>query len=360
MQYTSLDAAGHYLAISGRFGLAFYSVPDRKWKLFGNEAQERDFVVVGGMLWWRKYLVVAIYDLAKDVDEIRFYNRDAKLDTRSAMAKRLPSQILSLSMDGEKILAFCADCTLAVFQIDVEAIQSGDTGDANNVGTFLPSFFRSKARINLILAVGVTLPFNAQIMLLFYYLICFVLSLDPLTCLQTIDITALCVHPACVISVYLTTLKPCSPGQHSVVINVSGRLMILHHEFLVQGNKERGNNAPQYITPTVLASCVEMVWLPRKHSTRENAPTYNPYLSEALWLYCGQEMRVWLPLKDKEQQSSIHTFISNRIMLGFPVVGIYPLSMCFIYTLLLQELFITYFELFFMAAVESFESTLNY
>ena len=51
---------------------------------------------------------------------------------------------------------------------------------------------------------------------------------------------------------------------------------------------------------------------------------HNLYLSEALWLYCGQEMRVWLPLREKSQ-SSVHTFISNRIMLGFPV-SIYPLS----------------------------------
>lgn len=171
--------------------------------------------------------------------------------------------------------------------------------------------------------------------------------LDPCECLQTIDISALCVHPACVISVYLTTLRTSftstADQQHSVVINISGRLMILHHEFLVQENHQ--GNVPQYITPTVLASGVEMIWLPRvcgpaamgaqhnqQSSTnsdllgRDGHPHYNhnPYLSEALWLYCGQEMRVWLPLREKSQ-SSVHTFISSRIMLGFPV-SIYPLS----------------------------------
>lgn len=103
--------------------------------------------------------------------------------------------------------------------------------------------------------------------------------------------------------------------------------MILHHEFLVQENNSLGN-APQYITPTVLASCVEMVWLPRALQVAVPAGNHNPYLSEALWLYCGQEMRVWLPLREKSQ-SSVHTFISNRIMLGFPV-SIYPLSKNFI------------------------------
>lgn len=149
---------------------------------------------------------------------------------------------------------------------------------------------------------------------------------------------------------YLTTLRTSftsnAEQQHSVIINISGRLMILHHEFLVQENHQ--GNVPQYITPTVLASCVEMIWLPRvcgpsnANSQQTSSSSFNsdlvtrdslshqhhynhnPYLSEALWLYCGQEMRVWLPLREKSQ-SSVHTFISSRIMLGFPV-SIYPLS----------------------------------
>lgn len=176
--------------------------------------------------------------------------------------------------------------------------------------------------------------------------------------MQTIDISALCVHPACVISIYLTTLKtsftsPLATQQHSVVINVSGRLMILHHEFLVQENSQ--GNAPQYITPTVLASCVEMIWLPRACSSTNDQETqcssfhnHNPYLSEALWLYCGQEMRVWLPLKEKSQ-SSVHTFISNRIMLGFPI-SIYPLSKA-IYLNLVTYLKLFIFNCFLIAAI---------
>jgi hypothetical protein len=116
-QYTAMDPEGLHVAVSGRYGLAHYSIADRKWKLFGNEAQERDFVVVGGMMWWRNYLVVAVYDIAQDRDELRFYPRDSKLDNRFAHVKQLPSQILLLSLDRDKLLVFAADSTLAIFQL---------------------------------------------------------------------------------------------------------------------------------------------------------------------------------------------------------------------------------------------------
>ena len=112
-----MDPDGLNIAISGRYGLAHYSVIERKWKLFGNEAQEHDFVVVGGMMWWDSFLVVAVYDIAQDRDELRFYPRDSKLDNRFALVKRLPSQILLLSLDRDKLLTFAADSTLAIFQL---------------------------------------------------------------------------------------------------------------------------------------------------------------------------------------------------------------------------------------------------
>lgn len=112
-----MDSEGLHVAVSGRYGLAHYSIVERKWKLFGNEAQERDFVVVGGMMWWGAYLVVAVYDIAQDRDELRFYPRDSKLDNRFAHVKRLPSQIILLNLDRDKLLVFATDATLAIFQL---------------------------------------------------------------------------------------------------------------------------------------------------------------------------------------------------------------------------------------------------
>ena len=50
MQFTSLDSDCQYLAVAGRTGLAHYSVLQRKWRLFGNETQEKDFIVTGGLV----------------------------------------------------------------------------------------------------------------------------------------------------------------------------------------------------------------------------------------------------------------------------------------------------------------------
>lgn len=79
---------------------------------------------------------------------------------------------------------------------------------------------------------------------------------------QAVDISALCVHPACIVSVTLSSLRTESGrGQHanyeSMVLNVSGRLLMVQRE---------SRNGDQYTCsmPTVLASCVENVWVPGK------------------------------------------------------------------------------------------------
>lgn len=57
-QYSAIDEAGVNVCVAGRAGLAHYNCVSRRWKLFGNEAQEKDFVVTGGMLWWRDCIVI--------------------------------------------------------------------------------------------------------------------------------------------------------------------------------------------------------------------------------------------------------------------------------------------------------------
>ncbi|CAB4066315.1 RIC1 [Lepeophtheirus salmonis] len=45
IRYTALDDECEYLAVAGRTGIAHYSLIQRKWRLFGNETQEKDFIV---------------------------------------------------------------------------------------------------------------------------------------------------------------------------------------------------------------------------------------------------------------------------------------------------------------------------
>ena len=55
-----------------------------------------------------------------------------------------------------------------------------------------------------------------------------------LTRTQTIDIGGLCVHPACVVSATLTTIRAETAGSHphpeSLLLNVSGRLLMVQRE----------------------------------------------------------------------------------------------------------------------------------
>lgn len=55
-----------------------------------------------------------------------------------------------------------------------------------------------------------------------------------LTRLQTVDISGLCVHPACVVSATLTTIRAETAGSHphpeSLLLNVSGRLLMVQRE----------------------------------------------------------------------------------------------------------------------------------
>ena len=58
-----MDDTSEYLAVAGRTGFAHYSVSTRKWRLFGNETQEKDFIVTGGILWWQENIIMGCYNL---------------------------------------------------------------------------------------------------------------------------------------------------------------------------------------------------------------------------------------------------------------------------------------------------------
>ncbi|KOX77542.1 Protein RIC1 like protein [Melipona quadrifasciata] len=92
-KYTAIDNEGMSIAVAGRTGLAHYSLPSRKWKLFGNETQERDFIVTGGLLWHRGFLIASSYSLLDDKDEVRMYPRDTRLDNNYVRTVRMPSQV---------------------------------------------------------------------------------------------------------------------------------------------------------------------------------------------------------------------------------------------------------------------------
>ena len=98
IRFSAIDFTGNNIAVAGRTGMALYSLVTRKWKLFGNETQEKDFVVTGALLWWNDFIILGSYSLIDLSDEIRIYPRDAKLDNRYAKIIKISSPVMLMNI----------------------------------------------------------------------------------------------------------------------------------------------------------------------------------------------------------------------------------------------------------------------
>lgn len=273
IRYSAIDESGNNIAVAGRTGMALYSLQTRKWKLFGNETQEKDFVVSGAILWWNNFVILGSYSLLDHSDEIRMYPKDSKLDNRFASIIKISSPVMLMNIYKNQLIMFTSDGYVTIYAI---AQHQMDT-------------------VNLIK-------------------------------FKVYDIKNLCVHPACVVSVSLANLNMTSapptksppPNQSSdtLLLNVSGKIFMLHYENMGAEN--------QQLASTCLASSVECMWV---------ANSSKIHLKDSLWLFCGNNgMRVWLPVfprpGENGSRSLRHTFMSKRIMLTFNL-KIYPLVILF-------------------------------
>ena len=110
-----MDDNSEHIAVAGRTGFAHYSVALRKWRLFGNETQEKDFIVTGGILWWHDQIVIGCYNLAALYDEIRIYPRMEKLDNSFAKTLKVEAQVLLINLLNNQLVVFCADNIISIY-----------------------------------------------------------------------------------------------------------------------------------------------------------------------------------------------------------------------------------------------------
>ena len=271
IRYSAIDSSGNNIAIAGRTGMALYSLVTRKWKLFGNETQEKDFVVSGAILWWNNFVILGSYSLVDHSDEIRMYPKDSKLDNRFASIMKINSPVMLMNLYKNQLIMFTSDGYVTIFSIAQHSMD----------------------QVNLIK-------------------------------LKVYDIKNLCVHPACVVSVSLANLKNEAvqkfPENHhhsdTLLLNVSGKIFMLQYENIGAEN--------QQLASTCLASSVECIWVSNSSKI---------HLKDSLWLFCGNHgMRVWLPVFPRPGENGSrtlrHTFMSKRIMLTFSL-KIYPLVILF-------------------------------
>ncbi|KAK3740876.1 hypothetical protein RRG08_011338 [Elysia crispata] len=283
IRYASVDRAGQCVAVAGKTGFAHYALFSRKWKLFGNETQERDMVVSGGITWWKDFVCLACFNIQGQRDEIRCYPRTAKLDNTFAKVLQVQSQVLLLNTFRDMLITFCADSHVAMFSLERKNVQSN------------PSV--------------------------------------QITKVQEISLTSFIPHPLCVAGLTLTSLMsesvnpklhPSSKEAESMLVSVSGKLLMFQRDRSgPQIKEEKNKHRPvPFCNPSVVATSVENLWT----TTRANVGKVQ--LMEAMWLGCGSHgMKVWLPLFPRDEGKA-HNFMSRRIMLPFRV-DIYPLAVLF-------------------------------
>lgn len=98
---TVISSDGRYVAVSGRRGLAHYSVNSGRWKTFSNEELEDEFTVRGGMCWYQNILVAAVE--VNKTYELRLYSREKELES-VVHVHPMPAPVVLLTPSGEDSL----------------------------------------------------------------------------------------------------------------------------------------------------------------------------------------------------------------------------------------------------------------
>ncbi|CAB3411376.1 unnamed protein product [Caenorhabditis bovis] len=315
LRYASVDRNYRHLTVAGERGFAYCSLIHRRWKIFGNESQEKNFLVTGGMFVWEDAVLGAVgTNLDSDKPVLALYPTSQRLDTKYASIIDLEASATMVALRGDVVGVFDIAAEITLYRLSAQLNGGRD------------SYPKISADIVSVIRINELIP-----------------------------------HPACVVSLQMTTLnldvrgKP-SPVFHSnidtILVNIAGRLITL----CVYGEDGKLSQ------PMVIASFVEKIWhdrsvspsvfkveandqikghrkTPSNLSTPSSSTSDSPatphksmsvHLSNALWLACGAKgIRVWLPLIPGRRSTSTQemTFIAKRIMLPFDL-DIYPLVIC--------------------------------
>ncbi|EEC01482.1 hypothetical protein IscW_ISCW015636 [Ixodes scapularis] len=312
---------------------------------------EQDFMVTGGLLWWQSLVVVGCINLRDGSDEVRLYPRSTKLDNMFVRVLRLEAQVLQLSLSEDRLLYSAIDtechhvavagrggfahCSLThnKWKFFGNETQVRLYPRSTKLDNMFVRVLRLEAQVlQLSLSEDRLLVFTADGRLALYRI-----HLGGLERLQELDLGGLVPHPLCVVSATLAHLG--AAAKLGVLLNVCGRLVLLQQDPASSGatpggatpvgGTPRGGGrlaARHWSAPTVLAFCVERVWV------ADGRPDPRmPHLTQALWIACGvQGMQVWLPLfpPGGNPGGVRHAFMAKRIMLPI-AVHIYPLAVLF-------------------------------
>ncbi|CAJ0585488.1 unnamed protein product, partial [Mesorhabditis spiculigera] len=279
-----------YLAIAGTRGLAHMNIEKGKWKIFGNESQEREINVTGGIFIWKGTVGAACTQVESGAELLRFYPLSTKLDNHYCSELETESRIVAMNVREDCLVTFDFDSRILLYRLT--ASQSSKSADA---------YIRVAVDRAAEIRVGDFIP-----------------------------------HPVCLTSIHVTELTHDKPKTHAVessmfmrgvdtvLVNVSGKLITLNPKGATAAD-ERDDIKFQLSQPIVIASFVEHIW--HDLTSRATKSGRTQHLSNAIWINCGAKgLRVWLPLLPgrRPQQDS---FNARRIMLPFSL-DIRPAMIC--------------------------------
>ncbi|XP_063715616.1 guanine nucleotide exchange factor subunit RIC1-like isoform X2 [Symsagittifera roscoffensis] len=282
VKFSCVDPSGNNVAVASQHGVVLYNFEQLKWKMFGNEIQEKELSVCGGMTWFEEFIVFTCRNNDSSRYELRAYSRLMNLENNSKSAIHLPSKPLVVNMYKNFFTVLDRQSSLVMFKLEIHST-------SNNKRT-------------CVLAKIQETPLNMFV---------------P--------------YPQSILSIMFTDVGH-QMGNHpirdstprSFLINVAGRLAIFPRDPLID-DLEIPDQVP-LCTPTVIASNVESVTL--YNSSMDGIPR-SPYFNDAVWLMCGASgLKIWLPLPvDAEDSSrSDGSFGFKRSVFIFHP-AVYPLAM---------------------------------
>lgn len=369
IRFAAIDRFGNNIAIAGKYGFATYSLVNSKWKLFGNETQERDLTICGDMIWWFDYIVIPCHNMNTNQYEIRAYSNKQRLDNNYAAITPISKKMVLISIFENRLLGLYSDGQMEMFLLNLRQVHHHSHNSSNKTGT--ARLTRSASFIKILQNT-----LSSEITTKNY-----TLEIVPFDSLVVSNLKA-----KCLTSITLTRLHfENSRTDDSILLNACGKLFLLERDpphklststsgsdltssnsgpvvdSTMMANNNRLNQARVSATSmhfaaaalestvtiepcavtfravSVLATNVEHYWISPDISNPQRAH----YLTKSLWLLSGGQgeerlngigpLKVWLPLlQNADNPRPLHQYMPERIML--PVKcnqNIYPLSILF-------------------------------
>ena len=282
IKMVALNERYKYLAIAGSNGLCMVNYGKNKCKLYVNETQEMSFRCTGGLAWWNDILAAGCTTNSSHKHSISFHSLHEKLEENQILLKvNFPQRVCILDIYLDNLLVLTGNHKLLVYHLAKSMVANRNTLTLDLIlNTSYEEFGWS--------------PYN--------------------------------IISASMSTVQTEVLSPVNEfGLASILINVEGYLMML--QVVAHYDLHSQKNLVKSLSPVCLASGVETVfsypYLPPGLGTKSR-----PYLSQALWLACGQAgLKIWLPLYPKEDPCN-PTYLSKWIMLTI-YTRVQPLSVLF-------------------------------